>query len=221
MLTETARILEKLGIEVKVPLPGVGESMQDHNAASLTYALKVNLTGRFPFATMPTAHDVFGNQTSAIAASTRAKLADWAKAASAANGGAISPKAFQKRFQVQHDLIFKKNVTIAELFPTNSGTSVLAQFWTTMAFSWGSVHLGAPDKIDEPVIDPKILFFDFDSQMLAGVGRLNQKAYTTAPLTDLVGTNISPGEDTLPLNATDDQWASFIRGNGKLAHSLC
>ncbi|KXX73018.1 Glucose oxidase [Madurella mycetomatis] len=207
------RILKKLGIKTKVNLPGVGESMQDHNGISMMYALNSNIEGRIPFATMPTAYDVWGNETSAIAASARAKLAEWAKVVSASTQGALSPAAIEKRFRVQHSLIFERNATIAELFPTSVGTQILAQFWTSMPFSWGSIHLGAAGKIDEPVIDPGLLTIDFDRDMVTSVGRLSQKAYSTAPLTELVATNISPGYDVLPLDASDDQWADFVTGN--------
>ncbi|GAB1314581.1 Glucose oxidase [Madurella fahalii] len=207
------RILKKLGIETKVNLPGVGESMQDHNGVSMMYGLNGNIEGRIPFATMPTAYDVWGNETSAIAESTRGKLAEWARVVAAGTQGALSPEAVERRFRVQHSLIFEKNITIAELFPTSAGTQILAQFWTSMPFSWGSIHLGAADKTDEPLIDSKLLTIDFDRDMVAGVGRLSQRAYSTAPLTELVATNISPGYDVLPLDATDEQWAAFVTGN--------
>ncbi|KID84877.1 glucose oxidase [Metarhizium guizhouense ARSEF 977] len=209
------RILKKLGIETKVDLPGVGESMQDHHSLSLTYATAANIDGHTPFATMVTAHDVFGNKTSAMAAWSRAKLAQWAKMASKSCDGALSPKAIETRFNLQHDLIFKKNVTIAELFPTSARTTVVGQFWTTMPFSWGSVHLGSSTDINEPVIDPKLLSYDFDFNMLTAVGRLSQKAYSTAPLSDLITSNTSPGYDKLPLDATEAQWATYIKKNGR------
>lgn len=191
--------------------------MQDHNGISMMYALNSNIEGRIPFATMPTAYDVWGDETSAIAASTRAKLAEWAKVVSAGTQGALSPAAVEKRFRVQHSLIFERNATIAELFPTSVGDQILAQFWTSMPFSWGSIHLGAADETDEPVIDPGLLTIDFDRDMLASVGRLSQKAYSTAPLTELVASNISPGYDALPLDASDDQWAGFVTGNSKIS----
>ncbi|KAF2678706.1 GMC oxidoreductase [Lentithecium fluviatile CBS 122367] len=209
------KILSKLGIKIKVKLPGVGESMQDHNIIAMTYALKSSLDGgRIPYATLPTAQDVFGNKTASLAASTSAKLAEWAKALSDLSDGAISPSAIEKRFRIQHDLIFKKNVTVGELFPTNTGTGILAQFWTSMPFSWGSVHLGSKDKFNEPSITPNLFSAtDFDLDMLAAVGRLSQKSFATPPLSDLIADNVSPGYSKLPLNASDDQWGTFLKGN--------
>ncbi|KAL5455889.1 hypothetical protein PMIN07_006901 [Paraphaeosphaeria minitans] len=207
------KILNKLGIKIKVKLPGVGESLQDHNIIAMTYSLKEKFLGRIPYATMPTAHDVFGNNTASIASSSLGKIKEYAKQLSTTFDGAISVNAIEKRFRVQHDLIFKKNVTVAELFPTNTGDGILAQFWTSMPFSWGNVHLGSKDAIESPVIVPNIMATDFDVDMLTAVGRLSQQAFATAPLSDLVADNLTPGYDTLPLDASDDQWASFLDGN--------
>jgi len=200
-----------------VALPGVGESLQDHHALAMTYGVVTPLTGRTPYAAMPNIHDVFSStsRVSALATATGAKLSEWAAALSNASDGAISPSAIEKRFKVQHDLIFNKNVTIAELFPTNAGSAFVAQFWTSMPFGWGSVHLSSQGKTNEPAIDPRLMFFDFDLEMLAGVGRLSQKAYNTSPLKELFTTNISPGFEALPINATDGQWEGYVRQNGK------
>jgi choline dehydrogenase len=65
----------------------------------------------------------------------------------------------ETRFRIQHDLIFK-NVTIAHFFPTNMGTDILQQRWTSMPFSWGNVHLASADSIDEPIITPNLFTFD-------------------------------------------------------------
>lgn len=214
-LTRTLRILAKLGVDIKIELPGVGESMIDHNAMGLQYSTSENITGKTPFATMVTAQDVFGDQTAAFADVTQTNLSTWAHIASEASGGAISQEAFEKRFQIQHDLIFKKNVTIAQIFLTNLITSIVPQFWVTMAFSWGSVHLGSLDKIDEPIIDPKIFAIDFDATMLAAVLRLVLKVYDTMPLKSLISASVSPTDEQLPLNATDSVLGQYVKKNGK------
>jgi len=204
-------ILKSLGIKTKVALPGVGESMQDHQSMSMRYSVNGTLSGKFLYATMPTARDVFGDRLASVAASTRAKLGQWARQTSALTGGAISALAIEQRYRVQHDLIFKKNSTVAELFPTAAGTTLVAQFWTSLPFSWGSVHLGHKDRIEEPVIDPRTAMFDFDVEMLAAVGKLNQKAYSTAPLSSV----ISAYDPALPLGSTDEEWKTYVRNTGK------
>ncbi|KAG6364987.1 hypothetical protein INS49_006592 [Diaporthe citri] len=206
------KILKKLGITTKVSLPGVGESFQDHNAMGMAYATKDVINGRLPFAVMVTADDVFGDNKSAIVKSSRAQLASWAKIASKASGGAISEKAFLKRYQVQHDLIFRENVTIAEIFPTNGGTNIIQQFWASLPFSYGSIHLGAANKIDEPVIDPKLATFDFDVQTMASLAKLSREVYRLPPLSGLVTAELVPGESTLSFDAAA-QWTAYVKGN--------
>ncbi|KAF2850036.1 GMC oxidoreductase [Plenodomus tracheiphilus IPT5] len=202
-------ILKKLGVKVKSAVPGVGENMLDHNAMVIVYGTTNNLVGDTPFATLVTAQDVLGNKTAAMAASSGSQISAWAQAASKNTGGAITAKAYEKRFQLQHDLIFKQNVTIAELYPTNLGSAIVSQLWTTHPFSWGSVHLKSLDSFDDPVIDTNIFSLQFDVDLLAAVARTEQKAYSTPPLSTFVAPN-----QVLPLNATDAQWTSYVRANG-------
>lgn len=206
-------ILKKLGVKTVVALPGVGENMQDHNAAGTAYPTLTNITGRTILAAMPTAADILGANFSAVAASTLANLPLWAQQASNYTNGAVSTKAFLRRFTVQHDLIFRKNVTIAELFPTNAGTALIPQLWVTMPFSWGSVHLGDLNKIDEPVIDSGLLRFDIDYQLLTAATKLSRRAYHSAPLTDIVGPEATPGDAVLPVEADDDAYRVYLRQN--------
>ena len=204
------RILKKLGVKVKSAVPGVGENMQDHNAMVTVYGTTNNIVGYTPFATLVTAQDVLGNKTAALAASSRSQISAWAQAASKYTGGAIAAKAYEKRFQVQHDLIFKQNVTIAEIYPTNLGSAIVSQLWTTHPFSWGSVHLKSLDSFDNPIIDPNIFSLQFDIDVLAAVARKEQQAYSTPPLSTFVTPN-----QILPTDATDAQWTAYVRANGK------
>jgi choline dehydrogenase len=162
---------------------------------------------------MPTAHGVFGNNTASIASSSLLKIKEYVEQLSTTFDRAIPSDVIEKRFRVQHELIFKKKVTVAELFPTNTGDRILAQFWTSMPFSWRNVHLGPKDAIDDSVMVPNIMATGFDLDMLTAVGRLSQKAFATAPLHDLIADNLTPGYATVPLEAPDDHWASFVKSN--------
>lgn len=62
-------LLTKLGIKVRIELPGVGESFQDQPDLTLSYAQKMATPGVFtPYAAFVTAKDVFGDKTEEIAA---------------------------------------------------------------------------------------------------------------------------------------------------------
>ncbi|KAF1952101.1 alcohol oxidase [Byssothecium circinans] len=202
-------LLKKLGVKVKSAVPGVGENMLDHHGSAVVYNTANILVGETPFATLVTAQDVLGNKTATMAASSRSQLSAWAKAASKYTGGAIDAKAYEKRFQIQHDLIFKQNVTIAELFQNNLGGAIVSQLWITHPFSWGSIHLKSLDSFNDPVIDAHIFSLQFDIDMLAAVARKEQQAYSTPPLSTFVEPN-----QVLPTNATDAQWTAYVRANG-------
>jgi len=65
----SSSLLTKLGIEVRVELPAVGENFQDQPDLTLSYSPKTATPGVFaPYAAFVTAKDVFGDRTEDIAA---------------------------------------------------------------------------------------------------------------------------------------------------------
>ncbi len=203
------RILAKHGIETKVKLPGVGENLQDQPNVALVYPSKINATGIVPYATFINAYDMFGDETASVAASTNCSLSKWARVVSDASEGAISSEVLEKLFGVQHDLIFRKNVTIAETLTVARENQLISVFWLLLPFSRGSVHLKRPDAIDHPAIDPKFFLIDFDLVVQILIGRLSQKLWYTAP-TDAL---LAPGTPSLYPNATDDEWRAYLNAN--------
>lgn len=202
-------ILEKFGIETRIDLPAVGEHLQDQPNVSLQYSSKINITGTAPYATFATAQDIFGNQTAAVAAATEASLSDWAKKISDANNG-INTSQVESIFRIQHDLIFKANITIAETLTSGGDNVLVSAFWLLLPFSRGSVHLSSAQEINNPLIDPKYFLIDFDLDLQTKIGRLSQNLWYTGPIDTVVVTNLVPGDTDLPRNATDTQWATFI-----------
>ena len=193
-------------------LPGVGENLQDQPNLTLGYAGKINITGYVPYATFATAQDFFGANTSKVAASTKSKLPEWAEKL-AAKSGVLGAVSLEKILQIQHDLIFEKNVTVAEILTTASGSTFVSAFWTLLPFSRGGVHLRStsPQDINNPVIDPSFFEIDFDLQLETTIGRVAQELWATEPIKGLIAENIIPGDSVLPQNASDAQWGSFIK----------
>jgi choline dehydrogenase len=171
------------------------------------------MTGVAPYATFVTAGDIFGEETAAIAASTKASITDWARNASAASNGAVSPQILETMFQIQHQLIFEKNITVAEILTAASQSILGSVLWLLFPFSYGSVHLKQPGAVNDPEIDPRYLTVDFDLSVQISAGRVAQKIWYMAPLSDLIASNNTPGEDALPQNATDQQWTAFVESS--------
>ncbi|GAP89632.1 putative glucose oxidase [Rosellinia necatrix] len=204
-------LLSKLGIKPKIDLPGVGEYLQEQPNTALVYSGTQNVSGFAPYATFSTAGDLFGDETPAIKASTSAQIPGWAEKVVAASNGAVKAANVEKLFRIQHDLIFEKNVTIGEtLTAIFGGEFLVSAMWLLLPFSWGSVHLTSVDAINAPAIDPKYFLVDFDLDVQIGLGRTAQKFWNTEPVSDIVGARVSPTDDDVPLNATDEQWAGYI-----------
>ncbi|KAI0433949.1 GMC oxidoreductase [Xylaria sp. FL1042] len=204
-------LLNSLGIETKIDLPGVGEYLQEQPNTDLGYVDKLNPTGFAPYATFSTAQDLFGDDLSSIEASTLAQIPAWAeKVAAASSHGVVAAANLEKLFRVQHDLIFKQNVTIGETLTALSQGFFVSAMWLLLPFSWGSVHLTSVDALNAPAIDPKYFFVDFDLDVQIRLGRVAQKFWHTEPVSEFVGAGVLPVDGVLPLNATDEQWSSYI-----------
>lgn len=118
--------------------------------------------------------------------------------------------------RVQHDLIFKRGIAAAEILTVVAPGGILASnFWILLPFTRGSVHLGAADKIDEPVFDPRYFLVGFDRDATIAAGKLAQRFWLSEPMSAHVQEPLSPGADVLPNNATDEQWVSYVEEDRK------
>lgn len=216
LITETS-ILAAHGIETKLELPGVGENLQDQTYVGVNYPGKRNESGFAPYVTFANVYDMYGEETASLAASTKASLGEWARVVADANKGAISAQAIEKFFEIQHDLIFDKNATIAEGLSQVTGNILQTTSFTQLPFSRGSVHLPPSGAIDQPEIDQKWYTIDFDLSVQIAMSRLATSLWNVEPSHSLLG----PGDLPLPFDATDDEWEAYIAENGKLLWRQC
>ena len=166
-----------------------------------------------------TAADLFGADLAAVEAATRASISRWARVAADASGvRSLHACALEKVLKIQHDLIFKHNVTTAEILLAIAPGNVLASnYWALFPFSRGSVHLESVDNINKPLVDPRIFLADFDLATMVAAGRFAQKFWLSEPMKtrgSVTGPIVS-GNWELPNNATDAQWQAYLRDTGK------
>ena len=205
------RILKSLGVETRINLPGVGENLVEQPSHFLSFSADLPIAWSAYHAYV-TASDIFGASTAAVEADTRANIPKYARAAAAASGaGSLSVCAVEKLLRVQHDLIFKHNVTVAEILHSIYGGG-FSNYWTLFPFSRGSVHLKSLDKINEPLVDPRIFLADFDLSILTAAGRFTEKFWLSEPMKSQASVT---GPVGLPNNATDAQWHAHLRDTGK------
>lgn len=202
-----------------IDLPTVGENLidQTNHVQAFNSTLEPSNAG---FHIFVTAADLFGDALPAMEASTRESLPGWAQSiVDASAEGALDIAAVTKLLQIQHDLIFKKGVTLAEIMCAGQGQGDSAFFgspyWNLLPFARGSVHLKSADAIDEPVIDPRFFLADFDLEATVATGKLVRKFWTSELMGESVTGQLVPGADVLPEEAMDEQWEAFHRDTGK------
>jgi choline dehydrogenase len=123
--------------------------------------------------------------------------------------------------QIQHDLLFKHNVTAAEVLTAIAGGGILASnYWALFPFSRGSVHLGSLEKLNEPLVDPRIFLADFDLSTMVAAGKFTERFWFSEPMkTQAEMKEPDPSEGfALARNASDAEWHVYLRDTGEHRH---
>jgi hypothetical protein len=142
-------------------------------------------------------------------------LPRWAEQVAAANNYAINASSLEYLFKVQADLL--KTVPNAEsIFETGHSLGqppsglVASAFWLLMPFSRGSVHISSADPLAYPSINPNYFAVDYDLQTQVAIAKWTRKFWMSDPMSSLA-VEISPGYEVLPANATDEQYAEWVK----------
>ncbi|KAF9639798.1 putative glucose oxidase protein [Lasiodiplodia theobromae] len=216
------QILSKANIETKVSLPGVGEHLIDQTNNGLTFSKVASeqYTGVSGYASYPNVTDVFGNSTSAFASSVLAALPAYASAISAQNNNCTSTEDMLSLLQLQHSLIFDAQVPVAEVITWPTEKSFGTQYWSTLPFARGNIHVTSSDPSTVARINPNyfMLAYDLDSQVQ--VARWMRKLFSTAPLADVVGAETWPGTKTVASNASNAAWSKWLKQNYRGNHHV-
>ncbi|KAK2811191.1 hypothetical protein FQN50_002288 [Emmonsiellopsis sp. PD_5] len=185
-------ILNEYGIPTKIPLRAVGENLQDQPMDSIVYQNNHSISGKGPYVAYETASDIFKDSTDDISASVKAKLPEWATLVSNSNKNAISAKSLEYLFEIQHDLIFNKNVSSFETLNTASAESAISVFWGLLPFSRGSVHIGSSDPLEHPLINPNFYLIDWDIITMVEMCKHTRKYWSTEPASRSVVSEVTP-----------------------------
>lgn len=212
-------ILSKYDIDTKINLPTVGENLQDQMNNQLAFDSKTTYTKSPSYVAYPNATELFQNAT-AIGAQLRRKLPAYAAKVASANGNVTHAADIERFFKIQWDLIFKSGIPVAEILVEPSGTTYDTEYWGSVPFSRGNVHISSADPTAAPIIDPKYFMLDFDVQSQAQAARFIRELYKTEPFTDDVGEETTPGLSKVSAGANDAGWASFLTFTCKFSYTL-
>ncbi|RHZ65514.1 GMC family oxidoreductase [Aspergillus thermomutatus] len=203
-------VLAQHSIPLVVNLTTVGENLQDQVNTEFIYTSNVSYSGAGTYLGHPTASDIFGSNTTNVANDVKNNLANYAAQVSAASNGTMSAANLLALFNIQYDIIFENPTPIAEVLVTPKGTNYYSEYWGLLPFARGNVHIASTDPLQQPTINPNYMMLEWDMQQQIGSGKFLRTLYNTAPMSAYTTGESTPGYTTLPADATDAQWASWI-----------
>ncbi|GME24481.1 glucose oxidase [Neofusicoccum parvum] len=209
------KILSKANINTTVSLSGVGENLIDQINSALTFSKTTSetYTGVAGYASYPNITDIFGASSSALASSVLAALPSYASSIAAQNNNATSAEDMLALLKVQHSLIFDAQVPVGEIIHYPSGNELGSQYWGTLPFARGNIHITSLDPSVPAKINPNYFMLEFDVKSQVEIARWMRKLFATAPLTNIAGAETWPGTKTVPLDTSDAVWSAWLRRN--------
>ncbi|KAL8293762.1 hypothetical protein RQP46_000463 [Phenoliferia psychrophenolica] len=85
--------------------------------------------------------------------------------------------------------------------------------WNLLPQTRGTVKLASADPFAYPLIDPAYLDADFDLTIQTACARALRKIFKTPVMSGIAAIEVSPGEFSLPADATDAQYAEYVKAN--------
>ncbi|GJE89405.1 GMC oxidoreductase [Phanerochaete sordida] len=215
-------LLDALGIDVVVPLEGVGRNLQDQAATPLAAGSTVNDTGGTRVLDAIAFPDVdalftFGALDGAANVSEMiiSGIPGWA-ASQAAAGGGVSAEALETVMRVQAHNILHDKAAILEMFfyepaPDGLGMNV----WGLLPFSRGNLSITSTNPFVPPSIHGAYLAADIDLAIAVTGARAVRRLLHTPPLSEIVTKELVPGTVAVPDagdGGSDADWAAWVRG---------
>lgn len=181
---------------------------------AVAYDAKSTYSGVPDYVAYPSANQLFPNAT-AVGAKLLRDLPAYAAQVASANGNVTKAADIEKFFKIQWDLIFKSHIPVAEVLIEPMGKTLDTEYWGSVPFSRGNVHISSADPTAPATIDPKYFMLDFDFEAQVQAARFIRDLFKTEPFAGLAGEETSPGLSTVSANAKDQEWSSFIKNNCK------
>lgn len=178
----------------------------------LQYDSKASYSKSADYVAYPSASQLFPNST-AVGAKLLRKLPAYAAKVASANGNITKASDIQRFFKIQWDLIFKAGIPVAEILLEPFGNTYDTEYWGSVPFSRGNVHLSSADPTVAATIDPKYFMLDFDLHAQIQAARFIRELFKTEPFADMAGNETSPGLSVVAAGADDQGWSNFIKQN--------
>jgi choline dehydrogenase-like flavoprotein len=206
-------ILQEHGIDVVVDLPFVGENLQDQTTTDMFYTSNnsTNFTGLAGFAAYFNVDDVFEDDLASFNASIANSIKQYAERTANASG-IIDLSVTEKLFRMQYDLIFKNKIPISEIIVAPAATGpITVEYWGLLPFSRGSIHINSSNASAPANINPNYFMLNYDIHQQIATAKMARKFANTAPFSEALSGEVTPGLDTVPANASNADWERWLK----------
>ncbi|SNX86469.1 related to Glucose oxidase [Melanopsichium pennsylvanicum] len=214
-------LLQQVGIETVVDLPGVGYHLQDHLSTGVVFSPKnassmppTKITGNQATDSYVNSAIAYVNGSIMFGEQEWSKMMEQMKADQQASIDAYtapdSVKAgYNATYTAQVNEIFPSQIGPIELLFALSFGGIQVQAALQHPLSRGSIKINSTNPFTPPTIDPAYLSNTVDMTILLEGFKLARRVATASPLAEFIQAEVTPGNSI----ESDSQWESWIRSN--------
>lgn len=207
-------VLSAAGVPVVKDFPAVGRNLQEQTKNSLYYKpLSTDFEGSGPSSAIafPNVHQLLRNDSAAVYAETMGSLPAYAAELEKA-GHVASANGTLAILQKQVNNLFNASEAAAEIFftLTTSTGEVGIDAWNLIVMARGSIHISSNSSWDLPSVNPSYFRHPLDLRLQTEAVMQSREVYNTAPLSDLVSEELTPGFAAVAQGASYKEWEQWV-----------
>ncbi|EIM80279.1 alcohol oxidase [Stereum hirsutum FP-91666 SS1] len=233
-------VLGAAGVDVVYDLPGVGQHLQDHISTQLSFSTSATTAkaiqdsgdyssitgGETAFMSYINSATAYVNITQLLGSDEAQTFADSVSSALSSSASSLVPSTdstvisgYETIYNSSQSLLMTQLGHIEILFSaTTSDSAVGIQIALQRPFSQGRLYINSSDPFVYPVIDPQYLSNSADIQLLRAGFKLARTVGNTAPLSNYLTGETTPGTST----SSDDDIDTWLAQNiGTEYHPSC
>ncbi|CEJ58114.1 hypothetical protein PMG11_06784 [Penicillium brasilianum] len=216
-------VLSSAGVDLLSELPGVGQHLQDHLSATVTWTTNVDGAGSIFYdngsersnplfltyiddaVAYVNATGIYGSKVDAFKTTILSQI-DQYKPNTTYDNGVV--EGYTAICNTTATTIFDSPIGQIELLFMNSDSNGDVGITAALQhpYSHGRIYINSSDPMDYPVIDPNYLYNPIDHEILREGLKLARQLGETAPVSSTLTNETSPGSSV----QTDDEWLDWI-----------
>ncbi|KAI1340343.1 hypothetical protein F5Y15DRAFT_423289 [Xylariaceae sp. FL0016] len=210
-------VLDAVGVEQLVDLPGVGESLQDHVKIQTSYQLKSG----YVTPDILNVNATYAAEQLALYRQGLTSLYDYTGSAFSflnwqqvvGNDNKTKVGYLSDYSITQFEVILSAGYLGTKGHPA-TGSLLYGQMFVTLittlmhSLAKGSVHIASANISESPVIDPRYLSTEYDTRATMAAIKFVREIAQTEPLAGVWVSEYEPGLDAVE---TDDQWREYAK----------